>query len=956
MIELDFLKKRRAIDLLENYSGKNPYLKKMKADYLKTKKIVLTENQSNYIIDFHDVEPQLINKVVNISSYLGEELKNKENISFLPERIFIEFMLADTDKAYHIFGKLTRNQEKSKMYWLPKTMVLDDPYFNEINVDVDFEKYVKLDKKGRTPYAHQKDGIKFLLGRDGCILADDMGLGKMLSSDTPVLTPNGWVEHGTLKVGDYVIGSDGNPTKVLKVNPTIKKDFYKITFSDGTIVESCDEHLWSVQTTNHKKRNNGFVTKPLKELIGDLTYGTKGNLKWYIPMVKPIEFNKRSIDLDPYLLGCLLGDGGITQRTTLSSIDIDLINECRNRLPDGHYIEQIKNTCDYSLTGPFDNENLITLSLKKYKLFGCKSDTKFIPDNYKFNTKKIRLEILQGLLDTDGYCGKDGTIQFYSTSKQLSNDVKELIQSFGGVARQSSKIGKYKKPDGTIVECKLCYILTINLPESIIPFKLQRKIDRITTTRKYLPSRGIKSIEYSRTTEGQCISVEAEDHLYVMDKYVVTHNTYMSIVAALESGAEKILIVCPSAVKINWEREIKCFCDEVSIVNGRNWKHNKFVIINYDILKNFHTLGNEKKLKKDDPTIVFNRELVKGNFDLAIIDEAHNLKNHKSIRGEIMTELCVDYGIPKVWLLSGTPVANRPMDYYNLLKLIKSPIVDNWKFYATRYCEGRQITQTDRFGNRKKVWLTNGASNLEELASRTKNITLMRKKHEVLDMPEKTISTIFHELDSNGWKEYNNLWEEYLIERKAKKKKGKVDRDMVELILLRKFIAMEAIPKTYEMAMDAIEQGHKVIIFTTFTDELEELANKFGKISVVHNGPMTDKAKQVSIDKFQDDDKIKVFIGNIKSAGVGITLTAGDIVIFNSFDWVTGNNEQAEDRAYRIGQKNNVSVYYQLFEDTISVRMWNTLKNKQDVINTIMGQSNNQYDEATVILDYLLDD
>ena len=167
---------------------------------------------------------------------------------------------------------------------------------------------------------------------------------------------------------------------------------------------------------------------------------------------------------------------------------------------------------------------------------------------------------------------------------------------------------------------------------------------------------------------------------------------------------------------------------------------------------------------------------------------------------------------------------------------------------------------------------------------------------------------------------------------------------------------MEAIPKTYEMAMDAIEQGHKVIIFTTFTDELEELANKFGKISVVHNGPMTDKAKQVSIDKFQDDDKIKVFIGNIKSAGVGITLTAGDIVIFNSFDWVTGNNEQAEDRAYRIGQKNNVSVYYQLFEDTISVRMWNTLKNKQDVINTIMGQSNNQYDEATVILDYLLDD
>lgn len=601
MIELDFLKNRKALELLEKYSGKNPYLKKMKADYLKTKRISLTENQVKYIIDFHDSDPQLINKVVNISPYLGEELKIKEQISFVPERILIEFMLADTEKAFHVYGKLTRNQEKSKMYWLPKTMVLDDPYFNEIDVNVDFEKYIQLDSKGRKPYAHQEEGIKFLLGRDGCILADDMGLGK----------------------------------------------------------------------------------------------------------------------------------------------------------------------------------------------------------------------------------------------------------------------------------------------------------------------------------------------------------TYMSIVAALESGAEKILIVCPSAVKINWEREIKCFIDQVSIVNGRNWKYNKFVIINYDILKNFHTLGEEEKLKKEDPTIVFNRQLVNGKFDLVIIDEAHNLKNHKSIRGEIMTDLCVKHNIPKVWLLSGTPVANRPMDYYNLLKLIKSPIVDNWKFYATRYCEGRQITQTDRFGKKKKIWLTNGASNLEELALRTKNIMLMRKKHEVLDMPDKTISTIFHELDSNGWNEYNNLWEEYLIERKNKKKKGKVERDMVELILLRKFIAMEAIPKTYEMVMDAVEQGHKVIVFTTFTDELEELANKFGKICVVHNGPMTDKAKQVSIDKFQEDDKIKVFIGNIKSAGVGITLTAGDIVIFNSFDWVPGNNEQAEDRAYRIGQKNNVSVYYQLFDDTVTTRMWNTLKHKQEIIDTIMGVET--YNEEEII-------
>ena len=492
------------------------------------------------------------------------------------------------------------------------------------------------------------------------------------------------------------------------------------------------------------------------------------------------------------------------------------------------------------------------------------------------------------------------------------------------------------------MECKLCYILTINLPESIIPFKLQRKIDRISTTRKYLPSRGIKSIEYSRTTEGQCISVEADDHLYVMDKYVVTHNTYMSVVSALESGAKKILIVCPSSVKINWEREINCFCEDTAIVNGRKWASSKFTIINYDILKNFHSLGDGK-----DPTISFNRQLVNSYFDLVIIDEAHNLKNHKSIRGEVMVDLCVNHKIEKVWLLSGTPIANRPMDYFNLLKLIKAPIADNWMFFAKRYCDGKQIYQANKFGGGKKIWITNGASNLEELSVRTRNLILMRKKHEVLDMPEKTITTLFHQLDKNGWSEYNNLWEEYLEERRIAKKRGKVEKDMVELILLRKFIAMEAIPQTVELAKNAIEQGQKVIIFTTFTDELMELSDKFGKECVIHNGPMNSKAKQKSIDNFQENDKVKVFIGNIKSAGVGITLTAGSVVIFNSFDWVPGNNEQAEDRAYRIGQVNNVSVYYQLFTDTVSTRMWYTLKNKQNIIDTIMG--NVEFNDDDVI-------
>ena len=419
-----------------------------------------------------------------------------------------------------------------------------------------------------------------------------------------------------------------------------------------------------------------------------------------------------------------------------------------------------------------------------------------------------------------------------------------------------------------------------------------------------------------------------------------------SIIAALESGAKKILVVCPSSTKINWEREINVFCHETAIVDGKKWKEAKFTIINFDILKNFHTLKTKK-----NPDAELNRDLANAKFDLVIIDEAHYLKNNDSIRGKTMVELVTKHNINKVWLLTGTPVANRPMDFFNLLKIIKSPIAENWKHYAVRYCGGKQFFRTLKNGTKKQIWLTDGASNLEELASKTKNIILRRLKTEVLDMPDKVVTPMYQELDKKGWKEYSELWDEYVTKRILEDKKTNEDqKSLVELILLRKFIAAQAIPYTIEMVENAMEMGRKVIIFTSFTEELEILQNHFGKLAVKHNGPMTNLQKQKSVDAFQQNSKVKVFIGNIKSAGVGITLTEGTVVIFNSFDWVPGSNEQAEDRAFRIGQNNDVNIYYQLFDNTISTRMWEMLNNKKDVISTIMGEKTLTEDEITALL------
>jgi len=297
------------------------------------------------------------------------------------------------------------------------------------------------------------------------------------------------------------------------------------------------------------------------------------------------------------------------------------------------------------------------------------------------------------------------------------------------------------------------------------------------------------------------------------------------------------------------------------------------------------------------------------------------------------------------------------MDFFNLLKIIKSPIAENWKHYAIRYCDGKKFFRTLKNGQRKQIWLTDGASNLEELANKTKNTIIRRLKTEVLDMPDKVITPMHHMLDKRGLKQYEQLWDDYLEKRRLEgKRTNELQKDLVELILLRQFIALEAIPYTIEMVENAIEMGRKVIVFTSFTDELEIIANHFGKAAVKHNGPMTTLQKQKSVDAFQNNPKVKVFVGNIKSAGVGITLTEATVVIFNSFDWVTGNNEQAEDRAYRIGQKNDVNVYYQLFDGTISTRMWETLKQKQQVINTILGVQNlNKEDETEFLIQKILD-
>jgi SNF2 family DNA or RNA helicase len=145
---------------------------------------------------------------------------------------------------------------------------------------------------------------------------------------------------------------------------------------------------------------------------------------------------------------------------------------------------------------------------------------------------------------------------------------------------------------------------------------------------------------------------------------------------------------------------------------------------------------------------------------------------------------------------------------------------------------------------------------------------------------------------------------------------------------------------TVDMVHNFLEQSEekKIIIFTVFTDSLKELKKVFGDLAVCHNGEMSDKEKQKSIDQFQNNPNIRVFIGNIISAGSAITLTASDTTIFHDLDFVPSNHQQAEDRNFRIGQDKTVNIYYPIFNDTIEERIYETLQKKKEIISTVMGE------------------
>lgn len=379
------------------------------------------------------------------------------------------------------------------------------------------------------------------------------GFGKVQPNDARIVTPSGYKLMGDIKVGDYVIGQNGKPTKVIGVYPHKDWEFYRVEFSDGVSTECGKEHLWNVNNRYQRAvqkwgyDKNGVYRKVHKP---DLSYQTmsleeimnkglfkRGRHNFQIPMCEAVDFIEKELLVDPYVMGYMIGDGNF-QRCEIAVGKDDRETLLENLNKSGHkYIFH-----DRSNTNRCDIISMIDLFrnlLEEYYDSSLISGGKYIHKDYLFNTKENRIALLNGLMDSDGTCQKNGYSCFNTKSKQLAEDVKQLIFSLGGFAKvREKKTGYSSKKHNEFRDCGIQYEVTITLCDPTIPiFRLKRKQDRVKYRTKYKNARYFHNIEFSRVCDGQCIKVEAEDELYLTDDFIVTHNTSlttgMSVTAAL---------------------------------------------------------------------------------------------------------------------------------------------------------------------------------------------------------------------------------------------------------------------------------------------------------------------------------------------------------------------------------------------------------------------------------------
>jgi SWI/SNF-related matrix-associated actin-dependent regulator 1 of chromatin subfamily A len=394
--------------------------------------------------------------------------------------------------------------------------------------------------------------------------------------------------------------------------------------------------------------------------------------------------------------------------------------------------------------------------------------------------------------------------------------------------------------------------------------------------------------------------------------------TRQAIIALRESAPTGVfLVICPASLKLNWAREIRLIYPDARIevlgVAGEVHPQPQWVIVNYDLLAR-----NSDRLRRVPWTGV-------------VLDEAHFIKNASQRSSQALKILGVSddkraevAGPRLVFLLTGTPMPNRPRDLFNLLRAVGHPAARSFLSFARQYCGAYR----NDYG-----WVTDGASNIAELNLLLKEVMLRRKKDEVLDLPPKIRSWVPLQISGEAAWNANEGFINWFLAADATRPND--TEFLARLTKLRLALHKAKHAACAERIKDVVASGQKVLVFTSYTEGITRHKKTLGDAAVTITGADNATQRMKAMDAFQKDPTVTVALCNLIAGGVGLNLTAATHVIFQDLDWVPANHLQAEDRCYRIGQDKQVTVEYLLAKGTLDGYIARLLEAKLALVQAV---------------------
>ena len=433
----------------------------------------------------------------------------------------------------------------------------------------------------------------------------------------------------------------------------------------------------------------------------------------------------------------------------------------------------------------------------------------------------------------------------------------------------------------------------------------------------------------------------------------------VAVAKKLAKGYKHCLIICGvNGLKWNWYNEVLTHSDEKPYILGQRTRRNGTIVVggnadkfedvrNIDRIDAYFIITNVETLRYADITTELSKLCKSGNIGMIAADECHKMKNPSSQQGKAFLKLQAETMIA----MTGTPLMNNPLDLFIILKWLG---YEKHAFYAFKkhYCV------MGGFGGYEIV----GYRNLDELQEQLNDIMLRRLKADVLDLPEKTYIDEYVEMTAKQ----AVIYKEVTAEIKSNIDNIKMaNNPLAELIRMRQATGYTGIlsstiqesaklDRMEELIADAVENGHKVVVFSNWTQMTTPIAKRLSKYNpAVITGEINTDTRQQMIDKFQNNNSCKVIVGTIGAMGTGLTLTAGTVEIFLDHPWNRALYDQAVDRCHRIGQRNNVTIYNLLCKDTIDERIWQIV-NKKGLMSDYMVDGKVEGMHKAELLSYLI--